>query len=536
MASGKLVKTAGPETTANSTNNLSEAAIVESFEPSDSDEQSSSYRQIIKSSSIVGGAQFINVAIGLVRTKLVAVLIGPAGIGLVGIYISITAFANTLAGMGIQTSSVREIAKHHGDNNSDAIATIVVTLRRACWLAGAAGAAILAAMAPWISRASFGSDEHTLSVTLLSITVLITNLTSGQSAILQGTRRIGDMARVQVLSAMIGTVISVGLYAWLGMAGIVPALVSLSAVSLLVSFHYSRKILLPSVSVTWQKSLVDTGGLLKFGAGMVIAGLVGTGATYTIRAILLNQLDLQAVGIYTAAFTLSGMFVKFVLQAMGADFYPRLTAVSQNPIEMQRLINEQTEVGLLLAFPGLLATLAFAPWVITLFYTAEFAPAADMLKWFIIGCMGQVLSWPLGFAMLARGQGILFATTETTSQAIHVLAVITLINWVGLLGAAIAFALLNILYTLGLLVITRVSINFTWSRSVLLQLSWMTPVAIFAFSLNFLLSDLTTCMLGSVTALAAALVCVRQLVSRLGMNHRIHQAIRKLPAGTFLLS
>ena len=52
---------------------------------SDSSE-SSSYREVVNASSIVGGAQVINMIISLIRTKLVALLIGPTGIGIVGLY------------------------------------------------------------------------------------------------------------------------------------------------------------------------------------------------------------------------------------------------------------------------------------------------------------------------------------------------------------------------------------------------------------------------------------------------------------------
>ncbi|GAB5517431.1 O-antigen translocase [Rhodopirellula baltica] len=493
-----------------------------------------SYASILRSSSIVGGAQVINMAIGLVRTKLVAVLIGPAGIGLVGIYLSITALANTLAGMGIQTSGVRDVAKYHGDGDAEAVAATVITLRRVCWLTGVAGAAMLAAAAPWISQVSFGSDEYTLPIALLGITVFLTNLAGGQSAILQGTRRIGDLARVQVLGAILGTFVSVGLYAWLGMAGIVPALIALSAISLLVSTHYSRKIPLAPVSITWRQSLVDAGGLLKFGASMVVAGLVGAGATYAIRAILSNRLDLQAVGIYTAAFTLSGMFVQFVLQAMGADFYPRLTAVSEDHAEMRRLINEQTEVGLLLAFPGLLATLALAPWMITLFYTSEFGPAAEMLKWFVIGCLAKVLSFPLGYALIAQGQGKTFVATESFFNLFHLLAAMVLIRHIGILGAAVAFAALYTLCCFTLLSLTRFTIGFSWTREVISQLAWMAPLAAVFFASELLLSPEYTAMLGCTATLGAGIICLRKLVIRVGKKHAISLALSKTSLGRTL--
>ncbi|WP_417377441.1 oligosaccharide flippase family protein, partial [Gimesia maris] len=248
-----------------------------------------------------------------------------------------------------------------------------------------------------------------------------------------------------------------------------------------------------------------------------------------------NQLDLQAVGIYTAAFTLSGMFVKFVLQAMGADFYPRLTAVSENHTEMRRLINEQTEVGLLLAFPGLLATLALAPWVITLFYTSEFAPASEMLKWFIVGCMGRVLSWPLGFALLAKGQGKLFASTETAFQAFHVIIVIALMHWGGLLGAAIAFAVLNFTCVAGMLLVTRHTIGFHWSRSVATHLAWMTPLATFVVAASIATDRFTTGILGSIATLGAGVACIRQLAVHVEDDNKLIQIICRIPIGSLIV-
>src|SRR5436853_6065858 len=49
-----------------------------------------SYSQILKSSSIVGGAQVATLLLGMARIKGVALLIGPAGIGEVSLLVSAT--------------------------------------------------------------------------------------------------------------------------------------------------------------------------------------------------------------------------------------------------------------------------------------------------------------------------------------------------------------------------------------------------------------------------------------------------------------
>ena len=42
--------------------------------------EGSSYKQILRSSSIIGGASVVNILIGLLRTKVVAVVLGTAGL------------------------------------------------------------------------------------------------------------------------------------------------------------------------------------------------------------------------------------------------------------------------------------------------------------------------------------------------------------------------------------------------------------------------------------------------------------------------
>ena len=93
-----------------------------------------------------------------------------------------------------------------------------------------------------------------------------------------------------------------------------------------------------------------------------------------------------------------------ILQAMGADFYPRLTASVRNHEECNRLVNEQTLVGLLLAGPGVLATLTFAPLVIAFFYCAKFGAAVGVLRWICLGATLQVITWPMGFIIVAKGR------------------------------------------------------------------------------------------------------------------------------------
>lgn len=297
-------------------------------------------------------------------------------------------------------------------------------------------------MSPLLSQWTFGSDQYAVEIALLGLVILMGNVSGGQMALIQGLRRIGDLARLQVIGAGAGTALSIGFYLWLGLRGIMPALLLTVGVQLAASWYFARRVPVPAVIMSWWESLRMAGGLMRLGLVLMWSGLAVSLVTYLTRALITQQISLEAVGIFSAAFALSGMFVNFVLNAMGADYYPRLAAVASDRGAVNRLVNEQTEIGLLLAVPDLLATLALTPWIIRIFYTEAFLPAADMLQWFVFGCLGRVISWPLGFVMLALGKGQWFFVTETLANALH-LALIGVGLWVlGLEGVALAFFIL----------------------------------------------------------------------------------------------
>ena len=72
--------------------------------------QRRSYAEILTSSMLVGGASAITIILGIVRTKALALMLGPAGIGMIGLYLSIADLTRSVASLGIGGSAVRQVA------------------------------------------------------------------------------------------------------------------------------------------------------------------------------------------------------------------------------------------------------------------------------------------------------------------------------------------------------------------------------------------------------------------------------------------
>ncbi len=215
--------------------------------------------------------------------------------------------------------------------------------------------------------------------------------------------------------------------------------------------------------MTTSEVLHDAALLLKLGAAFMASGFLSLGAAYAVRTFVLRGIGFEAAGFYQAAWTLGGLYVGTILQAMGTDFYPRLVASANDNAHCNRLVNEQEQVSLLLAGPGVIATLTFAPFVISVFYSAKFGDAVEILRWICLGMALRVISWPMAYLIVAKGRGALFFATELAWTIFGVGIAWICVATFGLNGAGIAFFASYVFYGLLLYPIIRRLSGFRWS-------------------------------------------------------------------------
>ena len=126
-------------------------------------EQQTSYRQIMKATSLFGGVQLFQIIISIIRSKFVAVLLGPAGMGVVGLLTSTTGFVSALTNFGLGTSAVKNISESNATQSEHRIATVITVMRRMVWITGLLGAVITLVFSPWMSQITFGNKDYTLA-------------------------------------------------------------------------------------------------------------------------------------------------------------------------------------------------------------------------------------------------------------------------------------------------------------------------------------------------------------------------------------
>lgn len=430
-------------------------------------EQVTSYRRILRSSSIIGGASVINILIGLVRTKILAILLGPLGIGLVSIYSGLMSTATAVATMGIGTVGTRQIAQALSQENEHVLAVVRRAMFWGALLLASAGALVVWSLREVLAVKVLGGAEHASIVGWLAFGVALSVAGASQGALLQGMRRIGDMARLSVFGSLLNTVLGVALLWQWGQAGLVVYVLIGPLVNFLLGHWYvSHLPTVPSDPIAMNEIVLQWQTLLHLGIPFMGAGLVGAMVQLWIRVEVGNTLGAVSLGHFQAASTISMQYIGFVLAAMGADYYPRLTGVIHDHNAATRLVNEQTEIALLLSAPVFLAMIGLTPWVIHFLYSSEFLPAVDVLRWQILGDVLKIASWPLGFVVLAAGAGKTFFWTETLVLLLMGGLIAVFLPSVGLQITGIAFLGCYIVYLPMIYILAKHRINFAWSRSI----------------------------------------------------------------------
>lgn len=425
--------------------------------------EGTSYGQILRSSAWMGGSSLVALLASLLRTKAIAVLLGPAGVGLASLFTAVGDLARSVSQMGLGSSGVRQMAEAASRGDTTGALQTAALLRRLSALLGLAGAAVLVLLREPISLLTFDHAGHAAEVGWLGAAVFLGVVADGQAAVLQGLRHIRALAFVAVATALGGTVVGVAAVAAWGSAGIVPSLVATAFVTCAAAAWQARRAAPPVPAAPLATLWPATTVLLKLGIAFMVSGLLVAGTGYVVRTLVLRGSGIEAAGLYQGAWMVGGVYVGFILQAMSSDFYPRLVAASQDDARTNRLVNEQAQVSLLLAGPGVLATLSLAPLALTLLYSHRFDGAADVLRWLCLGMAMRVITWPMGYIIVARGHRWLFLAADFLWAVAHVAAGWLGLQLFGLSGAGMAFFAAYLLHAAVVYPIVRQLSGFRWS-------------------------------------------------------------------------
>lgn len=361
-----------------------------------------SYRDILKTTSLFSGVQVLSVLISIAKSKFAAILIGPAGMGIVGVLNSTLNVIIGFTKLGLDVSAVKEIS---ASKEKDEVKTskIVNVLTRLTWITGVLGAVITLVLSTWLSQLAFGNSSHTFSFMLLSLAVLFNQLTVGNLAVLQGLRKLKKLAKATLWASFSSLLVIVPLYYYYGISGIVPAIISISILTYFFSWFYAKNEIVKQLKLSLKDTLYQGKSMMKLGFVLSLGSLASIMAIYGIQIFVTNKGGIDEVGFYNAAFIIINAYVGVIFNAMSKDYFPRLSSIVSEQNKMLNVVNQQAYVAILLLTPVIVIFLAFIPTIISVLLTKEFIPIIGILTFGILATLFKAVSWSMGYILIAKG-------------------------------------------------------------------------------------------------------------------------------------
>ena len=427
----------------------------------------SSYRQIIKATSLFGGVQVFNIAIAIVRSKFIAVLLGPVGMGISGLLTTTISLISSITNFGLGTSAVKDISAASATGDHERISTVITSFRRLVWITGTLGTLVTLILSGWLSKLTFGNKEYTLAFIWISITLLFNQLSSGQMVLLQGMRKLNYLAKANMIGSFTGLIMVLPLYYFYNIDGIVPGIIVASVTSLIISWFFSQKIKIKPIKVNYRETFIKGKGMLVLGFVISITGMMDQLIAYIIRIYISNHGGLDQVGLYNAGFAIINSYVGLIFTAMATDYFPRLCSLAEDNKLSKETINHQAEIAILVLAPLIIVFLVFINWVIIILYSAKFVAINEMIHWAILGIFFKAVGWAIGFIFLAKGATKIYFYTYIIATVTILVTNILGYKYLALEGLGIAFLASYILILFPGYLIARVKYQFSFDSSLI---------------------------------------------------------------------
>lgn len=473
-----------------------------------------SYRRILKATSIFGGVQVINIVISIVRSKFIAVLLGPIGIGISGMLTATTGIIAGLTNFGLGTSAVRDISAAYVSENTKRIAIVSNVLHRCVWITGLLGMILTLVLSPFLSYLSFGNYDYTIAFLVLSITLLINQLNSGQLVVLQGCRKISLLAKANLAGSVIGLFTTIPLYYVWGVDGIVPSLVIAALVSLFITYYFRKKVVVDKIRVSKVRSIAESKQMLKAGFLISISGFITLVFSYLVRLFITHEGNLAEVGLYNAGFAIITIYVGLIFTAMGTDYYPNLSAVANNVKKANDTINSQIEISIMLLGPILVVFILFNKWIIGILYSTQFLTINKMLVLAALGILFKTVSWCMAYFILSKGSSKLFFWNELIANLYLFFLNIIGYNYCGLSGLGYALIIAYFIYMVQIYLVIKFKFGYILRKKIFFIL-----FVIFLFLISSIL--IVNYLTGLIFLLFSSLILISILIYSINFFYKI---------------
>ena len=423
-------------------------------------------KNLAKNTIILAVPKVLLFFVGTIRSKLIAVFLGPEGAGIMSQLRDTVQNISSFTLSGMNDGVVKLIAKENSiDADIRKIASIIKTfgyiIVPLTFIVVIAGYTFSSEITQFV----FGNLKYKdyFQIGFMSLPFVI--LSSSSFAILKAYKEIKLIAISDVVIMVTNLILFVPLIYFFKIKGAVFFVAISYFINLGIYFYFARTRVLSKINLSFfqiantppQKAYFKE--LFRFFGYGLTSGAFQIAVGLTIRSIVVNTLGLAKIGIYSPILTWSGLITGFILSSLTTYLFPRISEAKSND-DIVGVINDVIRLMTFTIFPFIIIGIATRDWFIPMFYSKEFLEAAIYLPFHFSALIFTI--WNFAFAQIFAPTGRLryFFFIIVFHNTLSLLMVYFLTPHYGLFGWMAQFTITPVVTALVYFIFWQKTIHF----------------------------------------------------------------------------
>jgi PST family polysaccharide transporter len=401
---------------------------------------------IVKVFSFTSVSTLVKMIAGFISVKVVAVIIGPSGVALVGQLNNFSAIIMAVATGGITTGVTKYIAqyKDDGEEVKGYIGTAVKTTLFFSIICGL----FLVFGSTRLSEKILLNVKYGFVFIVFGITLVFYACNTLLLAIINGYKQFNLYVKISIVSSFVGLILSLLLVIPFGVKGaLLNAVTSQSLVFIIALILVkSANIVCLSKDYIWNKFDKNKAiRYLRFALMTLVSAFTVPVSQLIIRGYLISHFSLQEAGWWEGINRLSGMYLMIITSSFGVYYLPKLSELT-NGSDIKREIKTAYKVIIPCLLVGLSCVYFGRFLIIKVLFSEEFYGMAGLFFWQLVGDFLKISSWLIAYLMHAKAMAKYYIVTEVVFSLLYIIMAFVLVDIFGLIGVVIGYAINYLIY------------------------------------------------------------------------------------------
>lgn len=399
---------------------------------------------IVKVFSLTSISTLVKMCAGLVSVKIVASIIGPAGVALVGQLNNFSTIALSLATGGINSGITKYVAEYKSDASK--VKQYLATAFRITVVCSLLVGLVLLLLCKQLSSLIMMTPQYWYVFAIFGITITFYGLNNMLVSVVNGYKQFNKYVKVNVVSSIFGVSFTVALVLALGLPGALISAVTFQSLMIFVSVLMLRK--LEWLRKDWlvgkfKRTIASQ--YFRYALMTLLSAFLVPISQMLLRGYVISEISITEAGWWEGMNRISNMYLMVITSSFSVYYLPRLSEISDR-IELRHEIFKCYKVIVPLLLAGFTVIYFLRFFIVKLLFTHEFMPMTQLFIWQMAGDFFKICSWLLAFLMVAKSMTKAYISTEIIFTLSYILLGYTFIRLDGIVGLCQAYLTNYVLY------------------------------------------------------------------------------------------